>query len=460
MARATATATATRWSARAATRSDARGRARERARTTTREDARRATTATTNGADGVALSATATATTRRGETRARAATRRRTIARGGAYDAFRAGVSDADRAAIGSEWDKIMRWAAFVESAHANDESVLQSSKKVAIMGGGSFGTAMATLLARNKADLDVVILMRNEDDARALNEEHRNVKYLPKYSLPVNIRASTDAKEALAGCDFIIHAVPVQQSRKFLAGVKDYIDPKTPLLCLSKGLETGTCDMMSEIIPAGLGRDQPLAVLSGPTFAVELMQGLPTTIVAASEDESLAISVQQLFGSSCLRVNTSTDVTGVELSGAMKNVLAIAAGIVEGLELGNNAMAALVAQGVAEIRWLAGKMGARPETLAGVSGTGDIMLTCFVNLSRNRTVGVRLGSGETLEEVLGSMNQVAEGVATAAAVVQLAKRYRVHLPVLTAVASILDGHMDAKTAVDKIMHLPQVPEV
>ena len=455
-----ATATATRLSAgaRAATREDARGRARRRDAPARRRARTRATTTATSA--GRALSATATTTTTRERANARAARRRGTTTAAGAYDAFRAGVSEADRAAIGSEWDKIMRWAAFVESAHANDESVLQSSKKVAIMGGGSFGTAMATLLARNKADLDVVILMRNEDDARALNEEHRNVKYLPKYSLPVNIRASTDAKEALAGCDFIIHAVPVQQSRKFLAGVKDYIDPKTPMLCLSKGLETGTCDMMSEIIPSGLGRDQPLAVLSGPTFAVELMQGLPTTIVAASEDESLAISVQQLFGSSCLRVNTSTDVTGVELSGAMKNVLAIAAGIVEGLELGNNAMAALVAQGVAEIRWLAGKMGARPETLAGVSGTGDIMLTCFVNLSRNRTVGVRLGSGETLEEVLGSMNQVAEGVATAAAVVQLAKRYRVHLPVLTAVASILDGHMDAKTAVDKIMHLPQVPEV
>lgn len=386
---------------------------------------------------------------------------RRTRAHAGAYEAFKAGVSEEDRASIVGEWDKIMRWAAFVESAHArNDESVLKSAKKVAIMGGGSFGTAMATLLARNKGDLDVVILMRSDKDAASLNAEHRNLKYLPKYDLPVNIRATTDAREALSGSDFIIHAVPVQQSRAFLSGVKDFIDPKTPLLCLSKGLETGTCEMMSEIIPAGLGRDQPLAVLSGPTFAVELMQGLPTTIVAASEDEGLAIRVQQLFGSSCLRVNTSTDVTGVELSGAMKNVLAIAAGIVEGLELGNNAMASLVAQGVTEIRWLAGKLGARPETLAGVSGTGDIMLTCFVNLSRNRTVGVRLGSGESLEEILGSMSQVAEGVATAGAVVRLARRHRVNLPVLTAVACILDGDMDAKTAVDKIINLPQVPEV
>ena len=383
-----------------------------------------------------------------------------TSTRAGAYDAFRAGMSEDDREAIAEAWDKIMRWAHFVESAKSKDESVLRRAKKVAIMGGGSFGTAMGTLLARNKEDLDVVILMRNADDAKALNEQHRNVKYLPTYDLPKHIRATTDAAEALSGCDFIIHAVPVQQSRKFLDGVKDFIDPKTPMLCLSKGLEVGSCELMSEVIPGGLGRNQPLAVLSGPTFAVELMQGLPTTIVAASEDEQLAIQVQQLFGSSCLRVNTSTDVTGVELSGAMKNVLAIAAGIVEGLELGNNAMAALVAQGVAEIRWLAGKMGARSETLAGVSGTGDIMLTCFVNLSRNRTVGVRLGAGESLEEILGSMNQVAEGVATAAAVVQLARRHRVSLPVLTAVASILDGHMGAKEAVDKIMNLPQVPEV
>ena len=176
--------------------------------------------------------------------------------------------------------------------------------------------------------------------------------------------------EKALRDSDFIIHAVPTQHSRKFLSSVKDIIDPKTPLLCLSKGLEVGSSLMMSEVIPEALERDQPLCILSGPTFAVELMQGLPTGIVAASENEALARRVQSLYGSSCLRVNTSTDVVGVEMSGAMKNVLAIAAGIVEGLELGNNAMAALVAQGCAEIRWLAGKLGAKSETLAGLSGT------------------------------------------------------------------------------------------
>mmetsp|Transcript_35403 Transcript_35403/g.56931 ORF Transcript_35403/g.56931 Transcript_35403/m.56931 type:complete len:354 (-) Transcript_35403:167-1228(-) len=353
-----------------------------------------------------------------------------------------------------------MRWSRRVDIHNAKLEDVLGATNKVAVMGGGSFGTAMATLLARNKADLDVVILCRSEVDAAAINNDHRNTKYLPAYELPSSVRATTDAAAALGGADFIIHAVPVQSSKSFLASVKQHIHPSTPILCLAKGLEVGTCEMMSEVIPAGLGRDQPLAVLSGPTFAVELMQGLPTAIVAASTDEALAWRVQRLFGSSCLRVNTSTDVVGVEMSGALKNVLAIAAGIVEGLNLGNNAMAALVAQGCAEIRWLAGKMGAKPETLSGLSGTGDIMLTCFVNLSRNRTVGVRLGRGESLEQILGSMTQVAEGVATAGAVMTLARRYKVSLPVLTAVARILEDNLDPATAVEEIMNLPQIPEV
>jgi len=252
---------------------------------------------------------------------------------------------------------------------------------------------------------------------------------------------------------------VPVQQSSSFLRSVAHLIPPTTPLLCLSKGLEVGSCRNMSQIIEDALGRKQPHAVLSGPTFAVEMMRGLPTAIVAASSDPQLARDVQRLFSSSNLRVNTSADVTGVEVAGALKNVLAIAAGMVEGLELGNNAMAALVAQGCSEIRWLAERLGADPVTLSGLSGVGDIMLTCFVPLSRNRTVGVRLGRGESLEAILASSRQVAEGVATAAAVVVLARRHRVALPVLTAVARILDGEMSPREAVEAVMALPQRPE-
>ena len=293
----------------------------------------------------------------------------------------------------------------------------------------------------------------------QSINESHVNTRYLPKHTLPPNVRATTDAAAAIAGAAYIVHAVPVQQSFSFLSGLKDVIPPATPILCLSKGLEVSSCRNMSELIPAALGRKQPLAVLSGPTFAVELMDGLPTAIVAASEDAQLAQRVQRLFASSNLRVNTSSDVIGVEMAGALKNVVAIAAGMVEGLQLGNNAMAALVAQGCSEVRWLAEKMGAEPTTLLGLSGVGDIMLTCFVNLSRNRTVGVRLGAGESLEAILSSSTQVAEGVATAGAVVKLARKYRVSLPVLTAVARILDGEMSPRTAVEEIMRLPQIPE-
>jgi len=256
-----------------------------------------------------------------------------------AYVTFQDGISEEERQSVRESWDKIMRWSKLVENAAERKDDVLGMTKKVAVMGGGSFGTAMATLLARNKADLDVVILLRSAADCEAINVHHCNTKYLPQYQLPVNVRATTDPAEALPDADFIVHAVPVQSSKAFLRSVRQHISPSTPLLCLSKGLEVGTCEMMSEVIPAGLGRQQPLAVLSGPTFAVELMAGLPTAIVAASEDPELARRVQRLFASSCLRVNTSTDVVGVEMSGALKNVLAIAAGMVEGLNLGNNAM-------------------------------------------------------------------------------------------------------------------------
>ena len=368
-------------------------------------------------------------------------------------------VSEEERRCVAAQWDKLLAWAAATHGRAAAEDDVLAATRKVAVLGGGCFGTAMATLLARNKATLDVVLLVRDAATVQAINERHCNERYLPKHQLPPGVRATTDPATALDGADYIVHAIPVQQSSGALAALRHVIAPTTPILCLSKGLEIGTCRNMSELIPAALGRKQPLAVLSGPTFAVELMAGLPTAIVAASEDVALAVKVQRLFASSNLRVNTSTDVLGVEMAGALKNVLAIAAGIVEGLQLGHNAMAALVAQGCSEIRWLAERMGADPITLSGLSGVGDIMLTCFVNLSRNRTVGVRLGRGESLEDILASSTQVAEGVATAASVVILARKHRIALPVLTAVARMVDGVMTPREAVDVLMSLPQIPE-
>ncbi|XP_071723252.1 glycerol-3-phosphate dehydrogenase [NAD(+)] 2, chloroplastic-like [Rutidosis leptorrhynchoides] len=356
-------------------------------------------------------------------------------------------------------WEKLVRWSRSWRSRSNTD--VLERTSKVVVLGGGSFGTAMAAHVANRKPELQVHMLIRDPLVCQSINDNHCNCKYFPQHKLPENVLATTDAKAALLGADYCLHAVPVQFSSTFLEGIAEYVDPRLPFISLSKGLELNTLRMMSQIIPQALKNPrQPFLALSGPSFALELMNKLPTAMVVASKDKKLANTVQQLLGSSHLRISTSSDVTGVEIAGALKNVLAIAAGIVEGMDLGNNSMAALVAQGCSEIRWLATKMGAKPTTITGLSGTGDIMLTCFVNLSRNRTVGVRLGSGEKLDDILSSMNQVAEGVSTAGAVVALAQKYKVQMPVLTAVARIIDNELTPKKAVFELMNLPQVEEV
>lgn len=363
------------------------------------------------------------------------------------------------RRAVRIAWEKLVRWSRSWRSKTRPD--VLQRTQKVVVLGGGSFGTAMAAHVADRKAEMEVKMLVRDPQVCQSINENHFNCKYFPNHKLPENLTATTDAKSALQGADFCLHAVPVQFTASFLESIVDYVDPGLPFISLSKGLELNTLRMMSQIIPQALKNPrQPFVALSGPSFASELMSKLPTAMVVASRDKKLVNQVQQLLASERLRINTSSDVTGVEIAGALKNVLAIAAGIVEGMNLGNNSMAALVAQGCSEIRWLAKKMGAKSATLTGLSGTGDIMLTCFVNLSRNRTVGVRLGSGEKLEDILSSMNQVAEGVATAGAVIALAQKYNVKMPVLTAVARIIDNELTPQAAVLELMSLPQVEEV
>ncbi|XP_051143074.1 glycerol-3-phosphate dehydrogenase [NAD(+)] 2, chloroplastic [Andrographis paniculata] len=363
------------------------------------------------------------------------------------------------RKAVRVAWEKLVRWSRSWRSRAKTD--VLERTKKVALLGGGSFGTAMAAHVASRKSQLEVTVLVRDPKICQSINESHFNCKYFPEQKLPENVIATTDPKVALQGADFCFHAVPVQFSASFLEGIAEHVDSSLPFISLSKGLELNTLRTMSQIIPRALKNPrQPYVVLSGPSFALELMNKLPTAMVVASKDKKLANAVQQLLASRNMRISTSSDVTGVEIAGALKNVLAIAAGIVEGLNLGNNSMAALVAQGCSEIRWLATKMGAKSTTLTGLSGTGDIMLTCFVNLSRNRTVGVRLGSGEKLDNILDSMNQVAEGVSTAGAVIALAQKYKVKMPVLTAVARIIDNELTPTKAVNELMNLPQVEEV
>lgn len=366
----------------------------------------------------------------------------------------------ADPDPVEQSWDRLLRWSKLAYQREHESTSALSRASKVAVLGGGSFGTAMASMLAHNAPSIDVALVLRDADLMADINTRNRNSRYLPDHRLPQSVRATTDFADGLRHCQYLVLALPVQHSRNALHNFKNLIPPDLPILSLSKGLEAHRCCMMTDIITSMLHPQQPVAVLSGPSFAVELMDGKPTAVVAASELEWLALETQQLFASECLRVNTTSDVVGVELAGALKNVLAIAAGIVMGLGLGNNAHAALVAQGVSEIRWLACQMGASQSTLSGLSGVGDIMLTCFVDLSRNRSVGVRLGRGESINDVLRSSHQLAEGVATASCVVQLAEEYRVQVPVLTAVAKIVRGQLSPRQAVEQIMSLPQVAEV
>lgn len=363
------------------------------------------------------------------------------------------------RSQIRDSWRSLMLWSSLLRTKSDSQLSPIEAANKVVVFGGGSFGTAMGVALARKKADLEVVLLLRDPYLCKDINTMHCNTKYLKNFHLPPNVRATTSAAEAILGAQYAVHAVPVQHSRAFLNGIKDLLPPQVPVISVSKGLEVGSGQMMSEVIPSALERKQPAVFISGPSFAQEVMESRPTGVVAASKDAKLARTIQALFASQCMRVNISTDVTGVEICGALKNVLAIAAGIVEGLDLGNNALAALISQGCAEIRWLATKLGAKPTTISGLSGLGDIMLTCYGSLSRNRTVGVRLGQGEKLEDIVASTSQVAEGVPTAGVVVALARKYRVSLPVLTAVAQVLDNNLSPREAVEAIMNLPQIEE-
>ncbi|QDZ19876.1 glycerol-3-phosphate dehydrogenase [Chloropicon primus] len=365
------------------------------------------------------------------------------------------------RRAVNKSWRRLILWSRVKqgETERVNDR-LEEEITKVCVFGAGSFGTAIATVLAKKYGQAKVYVVVRNEEQCESMNAKHRNPRYLTDYVLPGNVVATLDPREALEGCQYVVHAIPVQASTGFLEKVKGLVPKSVPVISVSKGLEVGTGLTMHQVLQRALGEDQPLVALSGPSFAKEVMEGLPTNLVAASEDENYARSVQAVFASPTLRVNTTRDVVGVEIVGALKNVVAIAAGIVDGLGLGNNALSALVAQGTAEIRWLAVRMGGEASTVTGVAGVGDIMLTSFVNLSRNRTVGVRLGRGESLQEILSSMTQVAEGVKTAEVVIALAKKYNLILPVLTAVAQVVDGQLDAKEAVDTVMLFPQIEDV
>ena len=307
---------------------------------------------------------------------------------------------------------------------------------KVAVIGAGSWGTAVAAIACRNAS---TVLWARRPEVAEQITVEHVN-NYLPDLALPDDLTATADLDEALSGADVVVMAVPSHGFREVLEQGTPAIADGVPLVSLTKGVE-------QETLPG-----RKLAFLSGPSFAKEVGIGLPTAVVMASRDRDAATQAAKLFHSERFRVYTSDDVTGVELGGALKNVMAIAAGIADGLGLGHNTRAALITRGLAEISRLAVRKGANPLTLAGLAGMGDLVLTCTGDLSRNRTVGMGLGQGKKLSDVLAGMSQVAEGVKTTRSAHDLAERLGVEMPITQSMYHVLYEDLPAKEALSELL--------
>ncbi|MFN0062940.1 MAG: NAD(P)H-dependent glycerol-3-phosphate dehydrogenase [Myxococcaceae bacterium] len=321
-----------------------------------------------------------------------------------------------------------------------------------AVIGAGSFGTALANVVAANFER--VVLWAREAEVADAVNRHHENPSYMPQVTLSDRVSATTRFQDALKGAQLVILAVPSHATREVMELAASHLPPHIPLVTVTKGIENGTLLLMTELLESCLPADfHPyIAVLSGPSFAKELALRAPTAVTLASRWEKVARRCQQALQTDTFRIYTSSDVTGVQLGGALKNVIAIAAGIADGLGLGNNVRAALITRGLAEISRIAVQMGANPLTVSGLSGLGDLVLTCTGELSRNRRVGIALGQGKQLDEVLGAMTQVAEGVKTAQSAHDLSRKVGVELPICEQVYGILYEGKNPKVAVSELM--------
>ena len=329
--------------------------------------------------------------------------------------------------------------------------------EQLAILGAGSWGTALA--IHNHRVGHRVCLWARDPQLVGEMTASRENARYMPGRRLDPSIVLTSSLEEALAQADLIIAAVPSHGMRDVVRRAGPYIRRGVVLVSATKGLETDSLERMSEVIDEETGHAHPIVVLSGPSFALEVARGLPTAIVAASKDSDAARRVQEALRGPTFRLYASDDVIGVEFGGALKNVIAIAAGVVEGLGIGHNAMAALITRGLAEMARLACKQGSRRETLAGLSGLGDLVLTCTGDLSRNRRVGIELGRGRSLDDILSHMRMVAEGVRTAGAALALGTRHGVELPLAAQMAAVLEGRVTPREAVDALMMRPQRAE-
>jgi glycerol-3-phosphate dehydrogenase (NAD(P)+) len=319
-----------------------------------------------------------------------------------------------------------------------------------AVLGAGSWGTALAVHLGR--VGHDVRLWARDPSLAAEMTARRANAVYLPDVTFPDSVAITDSIERAVDGVALVIFAVPSHGARTVIRLAAPHVAERAIVVSGAKGLEGDTHLRVSEIIAQEAGPTHPVVVLSGPSFALEVARELPTAIVAASFDADATAVVQSEFRGPQFRLYGSDDVIGVEIGGAMKNVIAIAAGVVEALGLGHNALAALITRGLAEITRLACAAGGRRDTLAGLSGLGDLVLTCTGSLSRNRHVGVELARGRSLKDVLAGMKMVAEGVRTTGAALALGERYGVELPITTQMAEVLSGRSDVRSAVGALM--------
>ena len=322
--------------------------------------------------------------------------------------------------------------------------------RTVTVLGAGSWGTALAVHLGR--VGHDVRLWARDRALVDEMSARRTNSVYLPDVAFPDSVSVTHGLAGAVRDAELIVSAVPSHGCRAVMKSASPSLAARAVIVSATKGLEADTLLRMSEVIAQEAGDTHPVVVLSGPSFAIEVARQLPTAVLAASHDAAAIELVQQEFRGPTFRLYGSDDVAGVEIGAAMKNIIAIAAGVVEGLGLGHNALAALITRGLAELTRLACAGGGRRETLAGLSGLGDLVLTCTGNLSRNRRVGIELARGRTLPEILAGMKMVAEGVLTTGAALALGARYGVELPITTQMAEVLDGRTDVRSAIEVLM--------
>ena len=332
--------------------------------------------------------------------------------------------------------------------------TILPMAPRIVVLGSGAWGTALALSLSRSGRP--VTIWAHSPEAAKEIVDAGENVQFLPGFKLPPAITITGD-HNAVAPADIIVSVVPSEFLRSTLARLAPHMHAGQIVVSATKGVENGTLLRMTQMIAENTtGMSMPIGALSGPSFAQEVAEGQPTAVTVAFDDPAVASLVQREFSSESLRLYTSTDVIGIELGGALKNVIAIAAGISAGVGLGYNSAAALITRGIAEITRLAVACGGRRETLAGLSGLGDLVLTCTGTLSRNRTVGVELGHGRKLPEVLASLGgKVAEGVLTTRAALGLARQHRIEMPITEQMQLILEEGKDPREAIKDLMLRP-----